>query len=53
MDETNDNQPKSKPLGSQLEQRTLLTILRQTFKPMQEAVLRGTTFKIEALGAIE
>lgn len=53
MDETNDNQPKSKPLGSQLEQRTLLTILCQTFKPMQEAVLRSTTFKIEALGAIK
>lgn len=53
MDETNDNQPKSKPLGSKLEQRTLLTLLCQTFKPMQEPVLRRKTLKIEALGAIK
>lgn len=53
MDETNDNQPKSKPLGSKLEQRTLSTVLCQTFKPMQETLLKRTTFKIETLGAIK
>lgn len=53
MDKTNDNQPKSKPLGSKLEQRTLLTVLCQIFKPRQETVLKRTTFKIEALGAVK
>lgn len=53
MDETNDNQHKFKPLGSKLEQRALLTVLCQTFKPMQETVLKGATLKIEALGTIK
>lgn len=50
MDETNANQPKSKPLGSKLGQRTLLTFLWQTFEPMQEIVFKRTTSKVEALG---
>lgn len=50
---TNDNQPKSKPLGSKLQQRALWAALCQTFKPVWEAVLKRTTFKPEVLGAIK
>lgn len=53
MEGTNDNQPKSKPLGSQLQQRAFWTILCQTFRPVWEAVLKRTTFKPEALDAIK
>lgn len=53
MEGTNDNQPKSKPLGSKLQQRALWTVLCQTFKPVWEAVLKRITFKPEALGAIK